>query len=64
MAAYLQVISDALTIVQAIIGLAAAMIWNIFWLNVVGAMISSFEIINWSVGLLKDCGKVLLDLDH
>lgn len=61
-AAYLHVIADALTSVTAIIGLIAAMIWNIVWLDALGAIISSFVIIKWSVGLLKDSGKVLLDL--
>jgi len=61
-AAYLHVIADALTSVTAIIGLTAAMIWNIVWLDALGAIISSMVIIKWSVGLLKDSGKVLLDL--
>ncbi len=61
-AAYLHVIADALTSVTAIIGLTAAWYWNIPWLDAVGATISSFVIIRWSVGLLKDSGKVLLDI--
>ena len=61
-AAYLHVIADALTSVTAIIGLTAAMIWNIVWLDALGAIISSFVIIKWSIGLLKDSGKALLDI--
>lgn len=61
-AAYLHVIADALTSVTAIVGLTAAMLWNIVWLDALGAIISSFVIIRWSVGLLKDSGKVLLEL--
>ena len=61
--AYLHVIADALTSVTAIIGLTAAMIWNIVWLDALGAIISSFVIIKWSIGLLKDSGKVLLDIE-
>jgi cation diffusion facilitator family transporter len=61
-AAYLHVLADALTSVSAIAGLTAAMIWNIVWLDAIAAIISSFIIIRWSVGLLKDSGKVLLDL--
>ena len=60
-AAYLHVIADALTSLTAIIGLTAAMIWGMIWLDALGAIISSFVIIRWSVGLLKDSGKVLLD---
>jgi cobalt-zinc-cadmium efflux system protein len=68
-AAYLHVIADALTSVSAIIGLSAAMIWNIPFIDTIAAIISSLVIIKWSVGLLKDSGKALLDihstdLDH
>ena len=61
-AAYLHVIADALTSITAIIGLTPAMIWNIVWLDALGAILSSFVITRWSVGLLKDSGKVLLDI--
>jgi cobalt-zinc-cadmium efflux system protein len=61
-AAYLHVIADALTSVTAIIGLTAAMIWDIVWLDSLGAIISSVVIIKWSIGLLKDSGKILLDI--
>ena len=59
-AAYLHVIADALTSVTAILALIGAMLWNITWLDALGAIISSFVIIRWSLGLLKDSGKVLL----
>ncbi|HEX2936950.1 MAG TPA: cation diffusion facilitator family transporter [Bacteroidales bacterium] len=61
-AAYLHVIADALTSVTAIAGLSAAWLWNIVWLDALGAIISSFVIIKWSIGLLKDSGKSLLDM--
>lgn len=63
-AAYLHVLADALTSVTAIIGLTAAMLWNIIWLDALGAMISSGVIISWSVRLLRDSGKDLLDIEH
>ena len=61
-AAYLHVVADALTSVTAIVGLTGAMIWHIIWLDALGALIGSFVIIRWSVGLLKDSGKDLLDI--
>lgn len=61
-AAYLHVIADALTSVTAIIALIGAMLWNIQWLDALGAVISSFVIMKWSAGLLKESGKVLLDI--
>ncbi|MBS2212307.1 cation transporter [Carboxylicivirga mesophila] len=61
-AAYLHVIADALTSLTAIIGLTAAMKWDIPFIDTVAAIISSLVIIKWSVGLLKDSGAALLDL--
>jgi cation diffusion facilitator family transporter len=63
-AAYLHVIADALTSVSAILGLVAAMIWDIPFIDTIAALISSVVIIKWSVGLLKESGKVLLDIEH
>ena len=63
-AAYLHVIADALTSVSAILGLTAAWIWDIPFIDTIAAIISSFVIVKWSVGLLKDSGKVLLDIDQ
>ncbi len=61
-AAYLHVIADALTSLSAILGLTAAMLWDIPFIDTVAALISSFVIIKWSIGLLKDSGKALLDM--
>jgi cation diffusion facilitator family transporter len=61
-AAYLHVIADALTSLSAILGLTAAMIWNIPFIDTIAALISSLVIIKWSFGLLKDSGSVLLDV--
>ena len=62
-AAYLHVIADALTSLSAILGLTAAMIWNIPFIDTVAAVISSLVIIKWSVGLLRDSGALLLDIE-
>ena len=63
-AAYLHVLADALTSLSAILGLTAAMIWDIPLIDAIAAIISSLVIIRWSVGLLKDSGKSLLDMHH
>lgn len=62
-AAYLHVIADTLTSLSAILGLIAAMIWDIPFIDTIAALLSSFVIIKWSIGLLKDTGKSLLDMD-
>lgn len=63
-AAYLHVIADALTSLTAILGLTAAMIWDIPFIDTIAAIISSIVIIRWSIGLLKDSGKALLDVEY
>jgi cation diffusion facilitator family transporter len=62
-AAYLHVLADALTSLTAIIGLLVAMKWDIVYIDSVAALLSSLVIIRWSAGLLRDSGKVLLDID-
>jgi len=62
-AAYLHVIADALTSVSAIVGLLAAMIWDIPFVDTIAALISSVVIIKWSVGLLKETINELLDVN-
>lgn len=59
--AYLHVLADALTSLSAIIGLSIAMHWQVFYIDIIVAIISSLVIVRWSIGLLKDSGKVLLD---
>ncbi len=61
-AAYLHVIADALTSVSAILGLTAAMIWDIPFIDTLAAIVSSLVIVKWSIGLLKESGAALLDI--
>ena len=61
-AAYLHVLADAITSLTAIAALFGAMLWDIYCLDTIGALIGSFVIIKWSYGLLKDTGMELLDL--
>ena len=56
-AAYLHVLADALTSISAIIGLFAAMIWNLPYVDAIAALISSAVIIKWSLGLLRDSAE-------
>jgi cation diffusion facilitator family transporter len=63
-AAYMHVLADTLTSFSAILGLTAAMIWDVPFIDTIAAVISSLVIIKWSVGLLKDSGKVLLDIEN
>lgn len=62
-AAYLHVIADTLTSLSAILGLIVAKKWNIPFIDTAAAIVSSLVIIKWSIGLLKDSGSVLLDIE-
>ena len=61
-AAYLHVIADALTSLSAIIGLTASWKWDIPFVDTIAALLSSFVIIKWSFGLIKESGKALIDI--
>ena len=62
-AAYVHVLADVLTSLAAIFGLLAAMVWDIPFVDTIAAIMSSIIIIRWSIGLLKDSGSVLLDIE-
>jgi len=61
-AAYVHVLADAAVSVLAIVGLLAGreLGWN--WMDPVMGLVGMCVIGNWSVGLLKDAGRVLLDM--
>ncbi len=62
-AALVHVIADAVTSVAAIIGLLAAWLWGWSWLDPAIALVASFVILRWAVGLLKQTASVLLDME-
>ena len=60
-AAYLHVITDAMTSVLAIVALIAGKFWGWNWLDPVMGIVGGIIIIRWSFGLLKQTGPILLD---
>ena len=58
-AAYLHVLSDALTEIGAIIGLLCAMFWNITWIDSLVAVVSARVVLRWAKRLLWDTGRAL-----
>lgn len=59
--AYLHVLADALTSVAAIIALVCGMLWKIYWLDALSGIISSVIITKWSIGLIFNSGKSLIN---
>lgn len=62
-AAYLHVLADAATSVAAIIALIGGLIWGAAWLDPLMGMVGAVLVAIWSVGLLKQSGRVLLDAE-
>jgi cation diffusion facilitator family transporter len=63
-AAYIHVVTDALTSLLAIVALVAAkyLSWNFF--DPVAGIIGAVLILRWTVGLLTACGSILLDREE
>ncbi|MBY0560063.1 CDF family Co(II)/Ni(II) efflux transporter DmeF [Hyphomicrobium sp.] len=60
-AAYVHVLADALTSVLAIVALTAGSLYGWIWLDPVMGVVGAIVIANWSWGLIRDAGGVLLD---
>ena len=61
-AAYIHVIADAAVSVLAIIGLTLAKIFGWLWMDPVAGIVGALVIANWSYGLMRDTGSILLDI--
>ncbi len=60
-AAYIHVLTDALTSVLAIVALTGGMLWGASWLDPVMGIVGSILVFIWAVRLIKQSGKILLD---
>ncbi|MFZ6849066.1 CDF family Co(II)/Ni(II) efflux transporter DmeF [Undibacterium sp. RuRC25W] len=62
-AAYVHVIADTAVSVLAIIGLILASIFGWLWMDALAGIVGALVIANWSYGLAKDTGAILLDMN-
>jgi cation diffusion facilitator family transporter len=60
-AAIVHVLADAAVSVLVIVGLLLARTFGWLWMDPLAGLIGAFVIANWSVGLLRDTGGILLD---
>ena len=60
-AAVIHVMADAAVSVLVIVGLLAARTFGWLWMDPLAGLIGAIVIANWSVGLLRDTGGILLD---
>lgn len=61
-AAYIHVLADAAVSVLALIGLGSGLLFGWLWMDAVMGIIGALVIANWSWGLLRVAGAVLLDM--
>ncbi|MCG5076776.1 CDF family Co(II)/Ni(II) efflux transporter DmeF [Paraburkholderia tagetis] len=61
--AYVHVIADAAVSVLAIIGLLLARAFGWVWMDPLAGVIGALVIANWSWGLMRDTGAILLDMN-
>jgi len=62
-AAYAHVLADALTSVLAIVALTAGKFFGWVWMDAVVGIVGAVVIGRWSLGMLRDTGRILLDAD-
>lgn len=60
--AYVHVIADAVVSVLAITGLVLARSFGWLWMDPLAGIVGALVIANWSYGLLRDTGGILLDM--
>ncbi|RKE39972.1 cation diffusion facilitator family transporter [Paraburkholderia sp. BL23I1N1] len=60
--AYVHVMADAAVSVLAIIGLILARAFDWLWMDPLAGIIGALVIANWSYGLMRDTGAILLDM--
>ncbi|MGA2343786.1 MAG: CDF family Co(II)/Ni(II) efflux transporter DmeF [Steroidobacteraceae bacterium] len=61
-AAYVHVMADAAVSVLAIIGLSLARAFGWLWMDPLAGVVGALVIANWSFGLIRDTGAILLDI--
>jgi cation diffusion facilitator family transporter len=61
--AYIHVIADAATSALAIVALFGGKFWGASWLDPLMGLAGAVLVTIWSIGLLRDSGKILLDAE-
>lgn len=62
-AAYVHVLTDALTSVLALVALTGGLMLGLDWLDPLMGIVGAVVILWWARGLLRECARVLLDME-
>jgi len=57
------VLADAVVSLLAITGLVLARMFGWLWMDPLAGLVGALVIANWSLGLLRDTGRILLDMN-
>ena len=60
--AYIHVMADAIVSILAITGLVLARAFGWLWMDPLAGIVGALVISNWSYGLIRDTGRILLDM--
>ncbi len=61
--AYVHVMADAVVSILAITGLVLARAFGWLWMDPLAGIVGALVIANWSYGLVRDTGRILLDMN-
>ena len=61
--AYVHVLADAVVSILAITGLTLARSFGWLWMDPLAGIVGALVIANWSYGLVRDTGRILLDMN-
>ena len=61
--AYFHVLADAVVSILAITGLVLARTFGWLWMDPLAGIVGAFVIANWSYSLVRDTGRILLDMN-
>ena len=61
--AYIHVMADAVVSVMAITGLVLARSFGWLWMDPLAGIVGALVIANWAYGLVRDTGRILLDMN-
>ena len=59
----MHVVADALTSVLAIVALVFGLLLGAVWLDPLMGIVGAAVILHWSIGLMRDTGGILLDME-
>ena len=61
--AYLHILADAITSIFAVFALCFGKYFGMYYLDAIMGLVAGVLILRWTIGLIMDTSKILLDMD-